>query len=327
MTAQEKDGRSPGRVVALCGGVGGAKLAFGLDRLLGDNLTVVVNTGDDFEHLGLMISPDIDTVLYTLGCLADKERGWGRANETWHFMTSLGELGGETWFNLGDRDLALHVWRTQALCSGQRLTDVVAAAARRFGVRAHIAPMSDDPVRTILETNEGALPFQRYFVGRRCEPRLKAIRFEGAERARPSAEVIEALQSRPLRAIVVCPSNPYLSVDPIFAVPGLRDLVMDAHAPVVAVSPLIGGGAVKGPTAKIMAELGVATSPAAIAEHYRGLLDGLIVDQVDEAQARTLLIAVRATPTLMAEDDDKLKLAGETLAFADELAQQTARSQ
>ena len=327
MTAQEKDGRSPGRVVALCGGVGGAKLAFGLDRLLGDNLTVVVNTGDDFEHLGLMISPDIDTVLYTLGGLADKERGWGRANETWHFMTSLGELGGETWFNLGDRDLALHVWRTQALRSGQRLTDVVAAAARRFGVRAHIAPMSDDPVRTIVETDEGALPFQRYFVERRCEPRLKAVRFEGAERARPSAEVIEALRSHSLRAIVVCPSNPYLSVDPIFAVPGLRDLIIETHAPVVAVSPLIGGAAVKGPTAKIMAELGVATSPAAIAEHYRGLLDGLVVDRADEAQARTLLIAVRATRTLMAEDDDKLKLAGETLAFANELAHPTSRSQ
>ena len=316
-----------GRVVALCGGVGGAKLAFGLDRLLGGNLTVIVNTGDDFEHLGLMISPDIDTVLYTLGGLADNKRGWGRANETWHFMTSLGELGGETWFSLGDRDLALHVWRTQALRSGQRLTDVVAAAARRFGVRCQIAPMSDDPVRTIVETDEGALPFQRYFVERRCEPRLKAVRFEGAERARPSADVIEALQSQSLRAIVVCPSNPYLSVDPIFAVPGLRDLIIAAHAPVVAVSPLIGGAAVKGPTAKIMAELGVATSPVAIAEHYRGLLDGLVVDRADEAQAHTLRIALRATRTLMAEDDDKLKLAGETLAFADELAQRTARAQ
>ena len=319
--------RRAGRVVALCGGVGGAKLAFGLDRLLGDDLTVVVNTGDDFEHLGLMISPDVDTVLYTLGGLADPSRGWGRANETWHFMASLGDLGGETWFNLGDRDLALHVWRTAALRSGRTLTDIVAAAARSFGVRARIAPMSDDPVRTIVETNEGPLPFQHYFVARRCEPRVKSVRFDGAERARPSAGVVGALQSNPLRAVVVCPSNPFLSVDPILSVPGLRALIAASQAPVVAVSPLIGGAAVKGPTAKIMEELGVETSPAAIVEHYRGLLDGLVVDREDEAQANGLPVAVRATRTLMAEDGDKLRLAGETLAFADELAETTARPQ
>jgi LPPG:FO 2-phospho-L-lactate transferase len=326
MTAAAGSAKRSGRVVALCGGVGGAKLAFGLDRILGEDLTVVVNTGDDFEHIGLAVSPDIDTVLYTLGARADKERGWGRAGETWNFMAALAELGGEAWFNLGDRDLALHVWRTHALRSGRTLTEAVGAVARRFGVRASVLPMSDDPVRTIVETDEGALPFQRYFVERRCAPRLRAVRFEGAERARPSAEVAEALESRDLRAVVVCPSNPYLSIDPILAVPGIRDLVEKARAPVVAVSPLIGRAAVKGPTAKIMAELDVAATPAAIAGHYGELLDGLVIDRADEADARALSLAVRATRTLMADDEDRLRLAGETLAFADELRPQARRS-
>ena len=263
MTSAPASRPPAGRVVALCGGVGGAKLAFGLERMLGEALTLIVNTGDDFEHLGLSISPDVDTVLYTLAGLQDKERGWGRAGESWNFMAGLGELGGETWFNLGDRDLALHVWRSQQMRAGRRLTDIIGDVARRFAIGATILPMSDNPIRTIVETPDGPLAFQRYFVERRCAPRLLGVRFEGLDRARLSAPVRDALRAPDLKAIVICPSNPFLSVDPILATPGLRALIEAAEAPVVAVSPLIGGAAVKGPTAKIM-------SRAACSDHSDG---------------------------------------------------------
>jgi LPPG:FO 2-phospho-L-lactate transferase len=314
------------RVVALCGGVGGAKLALGLARVLGEDLTVIVNTGDDFEHLGLMISPDIDTVLYTLSGLADKERGWGRADESWNFMRALGELGGETWFQLGDRDLALHVLRTQQLRSGRPLTAVVGEVARQLGIAATILPMSDDPIRTMVETDEGTLPFQRYFVERRCGPAVRAIRFEGAQAAAMSAAVRAALTAPDLRAIVICPSNPFLSVDPILAVPDLRQLVEAAQAPVVAVSPIIGGKAVKGPTAKIMAELDVPTTSRAIADHYRGLLDGLVIDESDGAERNLPDFATKVTPTLMLSDGDRERLAHAVLAFADEIATAGSRT-
>ncbi len=315
-----------GRVVALCGGVGGAKLAFGLERMVGENLTLIVNTGDDFEHLGLAISPDIDTVLYTLGDRADKDRGWGRAGETWAFMASLGELGGETWFQLGDRDLALHVWRTHQLRSGRTLTEIVADVARRFAIRASVLPMSDDPVRTIVETPEGPLAFQRYFVERRCAPTLRGVRFEGADRATAPRPVRDSLTASDLRAIVICPSNPYLSVDPILAMPGVRAMIKAAKAPVVAVSPLIGGAAVKGPTAKIMAELKIPATPAAIADHYRGLIDGLVIDGADEADGGSLGMATKVTRTLMTDDADKIRLAHDVLAFADTIGAKAPRS-
>jgi LPPG:FO 2-phospho-L-lactate transferase len=312
-------------VVALCGGVGGAKLAFGLDALLGERLSLVVNTGDDFEHLGLAISPDVDTVLYTLGGRADRARGWGRADETWNFMAALGELGGQTWFNLGDRDLALHVARTQALGAGRRLTEFVADAARRFGIAARVLPMSDDPVRTMVKTDEGELPFQRYFVERRCAPVLRGLSFDGAERAQPSPEIVQALQAENLRAVIICPSNPYLSVDPILAMPWLSKLLQRAAAPIVAVSPLIGGAAVKGPTAKIMAELRIPTTSAAIADHYRGLLDGLVIDERDADDKQGLALPVRVAQTLMTTDADRIALARETLAFALSLPRRGAR--
>jgi LPPG:FO 2-phospho-L-lactate transferase len=315
--------RSPfyddGRVVALCGGVGGAKLAAGLARVLGEKLAVIVNTADDFEHLGLAISPDIDTVLYTLGGRADNERGWGRADESWSFLSALGELGGETWFQLGDRDLALHVLRTKALRAGRPLTAIVAEVARRFGIRSSILPMSDDPIRTIVETPEGDLAFQRYFVERRCVPEVLGIRFHGASNARASTEVREALEATEMRAIVICPSNPYLSVDPILATPNIRKLIEAAQAPVVAVSPIIGGAAIKGPTTKIMRELGVPATSQAIARHYRGLIDGLIIDEADAAERDLPDIAVKVTRTLMQSDADRDRLAAEALAFADEL--------
>jgi len=214
-------GAKAGHIVALCGGIGGAKLALGLSRVLApEQLTVVVNTGDDFEHLGLHISPDLDTVLYTLGGIADPERGWGRAGETWNFMQALAGLDGENWFQLGDRDLAMHATRTSFLREGGTLSAFTAQAARKLGISVQIVPMSDDAVRTIVQTEEGDLPFQHYFVRRRCEPVVKAIRFEGARSASPAPGVLELLAGPAARAIVICPSNPYLSVDPILSVPG-----------------------------------------------------------------------------------------------------------
>lgn len=309
-----------GRVVALCGGVGGAKLAFGLSRVVGSDLTVVVNTSDDFEHLGLLISPDLDTVLYTLGGIANKELGWGRGDESWNFMEALRHLGGEAWFQLGDRDLALHVERTHQLRSGRSLTDFMQDVAGRYSIAPTILPMCDDPIRTILTTSEGCLPFQRYFVERRCAPEVEKIAFEGLENARPSASVRAVLQSPDLRAIIICPSNPFLSIDPILAAPGIRELLVTAKVPVVAVSPIIGGTAVKGPTTKIMAELGLEATSQAIAKHYRGLLHGLVIDEVDAADSTTIDGLVHVAPTLMKNDDDRIRLAHEVLGFADRIA-------
>ncbi|MEG6508876.1 2-phospho-L-lactate transferase [Methyloligella sp. 2.7D] len=310
----------PGRVVALCGGVGGAKLALGLYRLLGEDLSVVVNTGDDFEHLGLAISPDVDTVLYTLSERADKERGWGREAESWNFLGALSELGGETWFQLGDKDLALHVLRSAALARGESLSDIVASFAQHFGIKAKILPMSDDPIRTVVETPEGNLPFQRYFVEGRCEEEVIGVRFDGVDTACVSKPVIAALKAPDLRAIVICPSNPFLSIDPILATPGMQHLIRSAKAPVVAVSPLIGGAAVKGPTAKIMTELKVPATVQAIAVHYRGLIDGLVIDQADAAQREDLELPCSVSHTLMTTEEDRVRLAGEVLDFANKLA-------
>lgn len=311
-------------VVALCGGVGGAKLALGLERLIGADLTVIVNTGDDFEHLGLHVSPDIDTVVYTLGGLSDLERGWGRANESWNFMEALGALGGETWFRLGDRDLAMHVERSRALRSGISLTEFTGATARRLGIAASILPMSDDRVETRVITAEGALPFQRYFVGLQCAPVVKRLEFSNAERAAATSQVLAALRNPDLAAIIICPSNPYLSVDPILAVSGIRRALDEMTAPIIAVSPLVGGQAVKGPTAKIMAELGVPADSASIARHYR-FIDGLIIDEIDRAEAGKIDIPVRVTSTLMRSLGDRDRLAADCLEFASHLAAGTQR--
>lgn len=304
-----------GPVVALCGGVGGAKLAVGLARALGPALTVVVNTGDDFEHLGLRVSPDIDSVVYALAGLSDEERGWGRAGETWQFMGSLALLGGETWFQLGDRDLAMHVERTRRLAAGETLTQATAALRRRLGVVAAVLPMTDGPLATFVSTDEGILPFQRYFVERQCAPTVKAIRFDRAEQSPATNEVLRALAAPQLAAVILCPSNPYLSIDPILAVPGLRAALDQVRAPIVAVSPIIGGQAIKGPTAKIMAELGVLVTNAEIARHYRGLIDALVIDPSDTEETPAG-IPVHATPTLMRSLADRDALAAEVLAYA-----------
>ena len=308
-------------VLALCGGVGGAKLALGLSAVLGaDELTVVVNTGDDFEHLGLHVSPDLDTVLYTLAGLSDPERGWGRADESWNFMGALRELGGDAWFALGDRDLAVHVERTRRLNAGETLTSIVADMARRLNVATQIVPMTDGPVRTIVHTAAGALPFQEYFVRHACKPVVRGVSFEGAAEAKPNPAVADAFARANLAAIVICPSNPYLSIDPLLAMPGIRSALQRSTVPVIAVSPIISGQAVKGPTAKIMAELGIAATSAAIAQHYRELIDGLVIDESDAADADRLGIPAAVTPTLMKSLDDKRRLAHAVLAFAERIA-------
>lgn len=300
------------KVAVLTGGVGGAKLVDGLYRLLpAGSLTAIVNTGDDFVQFGLPVSPDIDTLLYTLADKANRAVGWGREGETWNFMAALRSLGGEDWFNLGDGDLALHVLRGHALAQGEPVSAVTARFAAAWGLTLGVLPMSDDPVATWLETDEGPLAFQRYFVQRRCEPRVAAVRFEGAELARPAPAVVEAIMAA--EAVLIAPSNPWLSVDPILAVPGIRAALTACSAPVVAISPLVEGKAVKGPTTKLMAELGLEVSNASIGEHYAGLLDAMLVHGDDAAPDG---IAVARTDTLMRDASDRTRVAQAALDLA-----------
>ncbi len=308
----------PFRILALSGGIGGAKLALGLDRVLPPGaLSILANTGDDFVHLGLHVSPDVDTLLYTLAGLDDPVKGWGRREESWTFMAALKALGGEDWFLLGDGDLATHVERTRLLAQGLTLSEVTERFRARLGIASAILPMSDDPVRTRVKTREeGWLDFQPYFVGRRCEPAVEALDFAGGAAARPAPAVAAALADPALAAIVLCPSNPYLSIDPILAVPGIRAALEHRRVPVVAVSPIIAGQAVKGPTAKMMRELGLEPAAATVAAHYAGLVDILVVDEADAGVAAPEGMAVHAAPTLMRSLADKMALAGVVLALA-----------
>ena len=310
--------------VALSGGVGGAKLALGLCDVLEDpsRLTAIANTGDDFEHLGLKVCPDLDTLTYTLAGLANPETGWGRTGESGAFMEALGALGGETWFFLGDKDLAIHVERTRRLQAGESLSAVTAALCERLGIQARIVPMSDDPVPTVVETPEGPLAFQHYFVRERCRPKVLGFRHEGAAQARPCKAFIDAVAAPDLGAVIICPSNPYISIDPILAVPGARAALASCRAPVIAVSPIIGGQAVKGPTATMMSDRGIAPSAASIAEHYAGLIDGLVLDEADRALASGIAAtgtAVEVTATMMTARADKQALARAVLAFAERI--------
>ena len=312
--------------VVLSGGVGGAKLAFGLSKILPPaRLTVVANTGDDFEHLGLRISPDLDTLVYTLGNVVNEETGWGCRAETWQFMEALERLGGETWFRLGDRDLATHVRRTQLLTAGVSLSEVTSILCARFGVEQKIVPMSNQDVRTRVHTPAGTLDFQHYFVRDRTEPQVTALDYHGAGSARPAPSVLAALRDPELAGVVVAPSNPYLSIDPILAVGAMREAIDAANVPVVAVSPIVGNAAIKGPTAKIMRELGLEVSAESVARHYGELLDGFIVDSSDTAaiqciaDARPGLVTV-AEQTIMSTPDDKIRLAETTVDLVYELA-------
>jgi LPPG:FO 2-phospho-L-lactate transferase len=309
---------SIGKVVALAGGVGGAKLAHGLAAHLGERLTVVVNTGDDFEHLGLTICPDFDTVLYTLAGIANRAKGWGIEGESWAFLDQLGRLGGPDWFRLGDRDVALHVLRTLRLKAGEKLTAVNSGFARKLGITSTILPMADEPVRTVVATPDGDLPFQDYFVRLRCDVPVTGFRFDGIESARPTPEVTAALDDAALAAVVICPSNPFVSIEPILSVPGLREKL--GRVPVVAVSPIIAGQAVKGPAAKMMRELGMPSTALAVAQRYAGLVDGFVIDRADAAQAlaiESLGMRVHLTDALMRDDADRARLAAECLAFAE----------
>ncbi len=297
-------------VVVLAGGVGGAKAADGVYRLLPDTLTVIVNTGDDFEHLGLSISPDVDTVMYTLAGLHHPERGWGLAGDTFHALEMLGRYGAPTWFQLGDKDLATHILRRHWRDEGLPLSEITDRLRRALGVRARILPMSDDPVRTVVETEEGTLPFQEYFVHRRAEPRVRAIRFQHVEKARPAPGVREAIQHADV--ILLAPSNPYLSIDPILHVGDLRALLRARRSRVVAISPIVGGKAIKGPAAKLMAEFGLTPSPLAVAEHYRDIVGHFLLDTVDARYAdaiRSLDMDVVMTDTWMRTVEDKERVA------------------
>lgn len=303
------------KVVALAGGVGGAKLAHGLSLVLSpQDLTVVVNTGDDFQHLGLHISPDLDTVMYTLAGLAHPETGWGLAGESWNFLEALERLGGDTWFRLGDRDLATHIERSHRLWGGATLTEVTGALCAALEVGPRILPMTDDVVQTRVQTSEGELDFQEYFVRRQCRPRVTGFRFAGMESATATGQVLEALASAEL--VVLCPSNPFVSLDPILSLPGIREQL--TPKPVIGVSPIIGGRAIKGPAAKMLAELGLEVSSLAVAQHYRGLLRGFVMDTVDEAlspEIREIGLRVLVTNTLMKTTADRARLAGEVLKF------------
>jgi LPPG:FO 2-phospho-L-lactate transferase len=302
-------------VIALSGGIGGAKLALGLYRVLPPGaLTVIANTGDDFEHLGLAISPDLDTLLYTLAGIDNPETGWGRRGETWTFMTALAAVGGETWFKLGDGDLATHVERTRRLGGGESLSAITDDFRRRLGIGARLIPMSDDKVRTRLLTEDGWLDFQDYFVRRGSAPVVREILFAGVAEARCNPDFLAALGSDNLRLVVICPSNPLISIDPILSLPGVRGALRACRAPVVAVSPLIGGKAVKGPTAKMMAELGLPADAAAVARHYGDILDHYIVDEADAHGRAGIEAATTATRTLMETLADREALARTVLA-------------
>jgi LPPG:FO 2-phospho-L-lactate transferase len=299
------------KIIALAGGVGGAKLAHGLAQILPpEDLTVIVNTGDDFEHYGLYICPDLDTVCYTLAGMANPETGWGRVNESWDVIENASRLGGPNWFRLGDRDLGTHLERTRRLKEGQTLSQITKDFCKAWGIEHIVLPMSDQPVQTIVETEEGDLAFQEYFVHRRCEPRVTGFRFEGVESAEPAPGTREAIESAD--GVIICPSNPWVSIDPILRV------VKRIEKPVVAISPIIGGQTVKGPAAKMYRELGIEPSAFAVARHYCDFVTGFVFDKLDkqlESEIRSLNMRTLVTNTLMKSHDDRKQLAMNILDF------------
>jgi LPPG:FO 2-phospho-L-lactate transferase len=320
------------KVVALAGGVGGAKLAHGLAQCLPpETLTIIVNVGDDFEHLGLHICPDLDTVCYTLAGLANPSTGWGQADETWNVFEGIKKLGGPAWFRLGDNDISTHLERTRRLKAGQRLSTITREFCRAWGIKLTVLPVTDDFTPTWVYTDNGELPFQEYFVHRECKPSVLGFRFEGADRAHPAPGVVEAIRSAGM--VVICPSNPWVSIDPILAIPGVRDAMISAPLPldsprkkgkrmerqvVLAVSPIIGGKTVKGPAAKMYAELGIQPSALAVARHYGSLLTGFVLDHMDAPQAKAVQamgIRTLVTDTLMPTPDERLRLSQEVLDF------------
>lgn len=311
-----------GQTIILSGGVGGAKLVLGMSHILApEQLTVVTNTGDDFDHYGLRICPDTDTALYTLSGLSDQEKGWGRAEETWRFMQAIKDLGGEDWFNLGDTDLALHLIRTQSLAEGKTLTQVTQMLANTMGIHLTLLPMTNDRVTTKVMTKTGQLDFQHYFVRDQCRPEVTGFSFQGLSEASVNPQLIRSLDSQP-EAIIFAPSNPYVSIDPIIKLPELLPKMRQNNTPIVAVSPIVGGTAIKGPAAKMMFELGLDVSPLAIAEHYKDVIYGLVIDEQDQKYAsaiESMGVAVQVAPTIMHDLNSRIRLAQTCLDFAQEL--------
>ena len=317
-----------GPIVALAGGVGGAKLALGLAKVLPpDKLTIVVNTGDDEIFHGLHVSPDLDTMMYALAGLTNSETGWGVAEDSFNALDMLGRYGSPTWFNLGDKDLATHIRRTELLRQGWSLSKVTRELSQRLGIDHKIVPMSDDKVSTIVETEDGDLPFQVYFVERRCEPVLKGIRFEGAEKAKPAEDFVSALEEA--SALMFCPSNPFLSVAPILAIPGVRERIEAFSGPRLAVSPIIGGEALRGPAAKILSELGHEVSCLGVAKQYPGLCDIFMIDTADYSYTEaieTLGMRVQAASIVMAEYADQVRMAAYMCRLLEPSAKRSRKS-
>ena len=314
---------SDNNLIAITGGIGGAKLCYGLDQILQpEKLRVIVNTGDDFLYLGFYISPDIDTLIYTLAGVNNKETGWGREDETWKTHNVLGQLGADNWFKLGDKDLALHLHRSKALRNGETLTSITQDIAERFKLKTIILPMSDHMIQTVVETDKGSMPFQEYFVKESNNPKVREISFE-SKHHETTKEVLEAINDPELTGFLIAPSNPYLSVDPILSIDKIKQTIMQSNKPRVAVSPIIGGDSVKGPTAKIMEEMGLEVSVMTIANHYENLIDGLIIDNTDEEYIQAIEssgIKVKVSNILMNNNDDKTRLAEEAIEFLNELS-------
>lgn len=308
-------------IVALAGGVGGAKLAHGLYAVLPpDQLTVVINTADDLDLFGLRISPDADTVMYTLAGIANPETGWGVAGDTWATLDMLGRYQQDTWFRIGDRDFATHIARTEQLRSGRRLTEVTQTLARALGIRAALLPMADEFVQTKVDTPVGRLSFQDYFVRRRHADPVSGILFADIEAARMTPEIVTALDQA--TAIIFCPSNPFVSIGPILAVGGMRGQLQAARPPKIAISPIVGGKALKGPADQMLAGLGHDVSALGVARVYQGLIDGFVIDtadRADEARIAALGMRVLVTDTIMRDEADRRRLAAEVLTFAQEL--------
>ena len=309
----------PNGLCVLSGGVGGAKLVLGLSQVLNnDDFMTIVNTGDDFVHLGLKICPDIDTIIYTLAELVDQERGWGLKDESWNFLDKTKLLGGESWFNLGDKDLATHVHRTQRLAKGEDLTSITKNLASSFGVEAKIVPMTNDLVSTVVETREGDLAFQHYFVRDRCLPIVKRFRFEGIKSSVINPSIKEYGEENNKSAVLLAPSNPFVSIDPIIGVPGMTEELVTMKGPKIAISPIINSKAIKGPAAKMMQELGIPSTSIEITNHYKGLIDAVVIDHADAALSEKIEdmgIKVFVTNTVMHSLKEKITLANECLNF------------
>jgi len=305
------------KIVALAGGVGGAKLVDGLTQILPpEDLTVIVNTGDDFHHWGLKICPDLDTVCYTVAGLANPETGWGRNNESWNVISEISRLNGVDWFKIGDHDLATHIERTERLASGRRLSEIVYDFCQSWGIKITILPMSDDAVSTIVNTSEyGEMAFQEYFVHQRCNPKVKGFKFVGVEFSRPATGVMEAINKAD--ALILCPSNPWVSLDPILSVPGILAAVKSRKI-VTGVSPIVGGAAIKGPAAKMFSELNIEPSAFAVAQHYEGIISHFVLDLIDHDLERSISnLGMKTTTvnTVMKTQEDRRQLAADVLNF------------